>query len=356
MNQPQKVLKSACLILLAFILSTCQKEESPIDNQIYDSESDMSLLHLKATNSVSNYLLGLIDVINGMISDGSINKGIGNSLIMKIENAIKSVEKSHTSVVTLSGMKANVDKNNNSYFKGQMQALINQLEAFLKNGMIAAAQGQELISKAENAVILSDGGFVDSRDGYKYAVVLIGDQLWMAENLRATKFNDGTEIPLIENIIQWSTTNTPGYCWYANDFETYGSVYGALYNWYAVKTGKLNPVGWHVPSDAEWTILIDFLGGEEVAGGKLKEAGTTHWLSPNDGATNESGFTALPGDARYYMREYYFIGSHAHWWTSSEDYADSDKAWLRWLVYDSYYALRMSANKHYGLSLRCIKD
>ena len=139
---------------------------------------------------------------------------------------------------------------------------------------------------------------VTDYDGNHYSSVLIGSQIWMAENLKTIKYNDGTAIPLVTDATEWSNLTTHGYCWYNNDEATYGDTYGALYNWYTVETGNLCPTGWHVPTDAEWTELIDYLGGESVAGGKLKETGTTHWNSPNPGATNETGFTTLPGGYR----------------------------------------------------------
>jgi uncharacterized protein (TIGR02145 family) len=360
--QPKKnmVLISKMISLVVILLCTlmvynsCQKEEPLGENQILNSEAQSNLMQLKSTSSVTNYLLNMIGMVKVMVNEGSLNKGIGNSLIVKIENAIRSYEISSTNNVILKSSKTNLEKGNKNAFNGQLNALINQIEAIIRNGMITSEDGQELINKAESAIILSDGGFVDPRDGYKYSVVQIGDQLWMAENLRATKYNDGTNIPLVQGKAQWDALSTPGYCWYKNDFNTYGTVYGALYNWYAVETGKLSPVGWHVPTDAEWTILTTYLGGEEVAGGKLKETGTSHWVSPNEGATNESGFTALPADARYYIGDYYFLGYYAHWWSSSE--FNNDEAWLRYVANDYGGVARISPNKHYGVSVRCIKD
>jgi uncharacterized protein (TIGR02145 family) len=141
-------------------------------------------------------------------------------------------------------------------------------------------------------------GIVKDQDGNAYKTVNIGNQVWMAENLRTTKFNDNKTIPLVKDSTAWSNLITPGYCCYDNDAETYLSLYGALYNWYAVNTGKLCPEGWHVPSDEEWITLRTYLGGEELAGGKMKESGISHWQSPNAGATNQSGFTAIPGGVR----------------------------------------------------------
>jgi uncharacterized protein (TIGR02145 family) len=127
-------------------------------------------------------------------------------------------------------------------------------------------------------------GEVSDIDGNYYKTIQIGSQIWMAENLKTTRYNDGSNIPLVTDNTAWSNLTTPGYCWYNNDAATYKNVYGALYNWYAVNTGKLCPSGWHVPSEYEWTLLVNYLGGVYAAGGKLKETGTTHWYSPNAGA------------------------------------------------------------------------
>ena len=120
----------------------------------------------------------------------------------------------------------------------------------------------------------------------------------MAENLKTTKYRDGTSIPLVTENTAWLNLTTPGYCWYNNDAAHYKSTYGALYNWYVLNAGSngwknVCPTGWHVPTDAEWTTLTTYLGGESIAGGKLKETGTSHWLSPNTVATNETGLHTL---------------------------------------------------------------
>lgn len=117
--------------------------------------------------------------------------------------------------------------------------------------------------------INATGQTVTDIDGNVYNTVEIGTQQWMAENLKVTS-NEGTAIPLVTDGIGWNNLTTPGYCWYNNDNTTYGDVYGALYNWYGVNAGNFCPVGWHVPTDAEWTVLNDYLGGSSVAGGKLK--------------------------------------------------------------------------------------
>ncbi|MBA7527477.1 hypothetical protein ES705_19653 [subsurface metagenome] len=176
----------------------------------------------------------------------------------------------------------------------------------------------------------------------------------MAENLKTTKYNDGTAIPLVTNSTEWDNLTTPGYCWYNNDEASYKNTYGALYNWYTVNTGKLCPTGWHVPTDSEWTILTDYLGGYSVAGGKLKETGTTHWNSPNTGATNESGFTALPGGYRTNSGAFNNVGSNGNWWSSTE--SSSTYAWHRSMNYSSSNVYRDYSGKSYGFSVRCVRD
>ena len=198
-------------------------------------------------------------------------------------------------------------------------------------------------------------------DGNGYKTVTIGKQVWMAENLKTTKYNDGKTIPLVTDEKSWEVLTTPAYCWYNNDATANKNKYGALYNWYTVNTKKLCPNGWHVPTDAEWTILTTYLGGESVAGGKLKETGTSHWESPNTGATNKSGFTALPGGFRNHDGTFGDFGSYVLifrsngcWWSSTEQ---SDfSAYYRRLYNTLISVYRSPSDKHFGYSVRCLKD
>jgi len=189
---------------------------------------------------------------------------------------------------------------------------------------------------------------IEDNEGNKYNTVKIGTQIWMAENLKATKYNDGTDIPLVADNYLWAALTTPAYCWYNNNIVN-KNIYGALYNWFTVNTGKLCPSGWHVPSHVEWGMLADYVGAS-VAGGKLKETGTTHWSSPNSDGTNESGFTALPGGYRFNDDgTFYDLGYTGSWWSSFEG-----------LSYQMYYNRNdlywYNAIKTYGFSVRCIKD
>jgi uncharacterized protein (TIGR02145 family) len=196
-------------------------------------------------------------------------------------------------------------------------------------------------------------GSVTDTDGNVYHTVTIGTQVWMAENLKTTKYNDGSPIPLVTASATWASLTTPGYCWY-NDSSTYGNTYGALYNWYAVNAGKLAPTGWHVPTDSEWEVLGNYLGGDNVAGGPLKEAGTTHWSFPNTGATNTSGFSALPGGCRSYDGPFNYIGFSGYWWSSTAYGATN--AWYRHMYYSNANVFRFYDSYTSGFSVRCVKD
>ena len=202
--------------------------------------------------------------------------------------------------------------------------------------------------------LIPETGTITDLDGNIYSTVLIGSQLWMAENLKTTKYNDSTAIPLVTNSTAWYNLTTPGYCWYRNNEATSKKTYGALYNWYTVNTSKLCPTGWHIPSDAEWTQLIDYLGGRGVAGSKLKETGTTHWITPNIGATNESGFTGLPGGCRDDYGSFHDRGCYGNFWSATED--SSSDAWYRGLRYLSAGVHRDGYPKSDGHSVRCLKD
>ncbi|MGB5436158.1 MAG: fibrobacter succinogenes major paralogous domain-containing protein [Maribacter sp.] len=193
-------------------------------------------------------------------------------------------------------------------------------------------------------------------DGNRYKTVQIGDQLWMAENLKTTKYNDGKAIPWVTDNEIWNNLNTPAYCWYNNDETTYKNTYGALYNWYAVNTDKLCPMGWHVPTNNEWSTLIDYLGDVRNAGGKLKETGTIHWNSPNTGADNETGFTALPGGSRDDGGTFYGMGDIGLWWSSTEFETNELGAWGSDVDFGTSGVYIYGNGKYRGRSVRCIKD
>ena len=196
------------------------------------------------------------------------------------------------------------------------------------------------------------GGTVTDIDGNVYPTVTIGTQTWMAENLKTTRYRNGDSIPNVTDSLQWSTLTTAAYCNYNNDINMV-KTYGHLYNWYAITSSKnIAPAGWHMPSDAEWTTLVNFLG--DSPGGKLKATGTTYWNSPNTGATNSSGFSGLPAGDRSYTGLFHYIGVYACWWCSTEYSAAN--GWEYVLEYNRTGVTRMNYSKGLGLSVRCVKD
>lgn len=208
---------------------------------------------------------------------------------------------------------------------------------------------------------------VTDYDGNVYNTVTIGTQVWMKENLKTTHYANGTAIPLVNSNATWDalTATSKAYCWYG-DNEANKATYGALYTWAAAMNGAASvtanpsgiqgvcPTGWHLPSDAEWSQLTTYLGGESVSGVKLKETGTTHWSSPNTGATNETGFTALPGGHRYTFGAFSVIGLFGTWWSATE--LNASNAWHRYMGYYSGDVFRNYDYKEVGFSVRCLRD
>lgn len=197
-------------------------------------------------------------------------------------------------------------------------------------------------------------GTLTDVEGNVYKTVVIGTQRWMAENLRTTHYNDGTPIFYETVDDEWAYMTSEGYCWYNNDSVKCFSTYGALYNWYAVNTSKLAPAGWHVPSDSEWTVLIDYLGGGYVAGGGIKETDTTHWSSPNSGATDSSGFAALPAGFRSVDGVFAEAGYTGYWSSVTENSANFNDGYC--FFYDDTRSLRTTQCKNAGFSVRCVCD
>ncbi len=202
-----------------------------------------------------------------------------------------------------------------------------------------------------NGVFVPGNGVTDI-DGTVYTSIVINGQEWMQQNLAVTKYRNGDPIPTGLSNSTWNSATSGAYAIYNNDAAN-NATYGKLYNWYAATDSRgLCPTGWHVPSDAEWTILEMSLGGSSVAGGKMKS--TTGWNAPNTGATNESGFTGLPGGYRDIDGTYSLMGYPGHWWSSSEN--DSNFAWFRNLYYNYSNVNRNNFYKQDGFSVRCVRD
>lgn len=203
-------------------------------------------------------------------------------------------------------------------------------------------------------------GTVTDFDGHVYQTVRIGEQEWMAENLKATHYNNGVVISNITDYSQWPSLNSGAFAWYGNDYQTYGQYYGALYNSYALTDPRgLCPDGWHIPSAGEWDTLVNQLGGALIAGGKLKSALTAlyqypYWIPPNYYGTNESGFSAFPGGFRSYMGGVFSgLGSSGYWWSSTPDSVHIKGIWLTSNSASAYGEL---FNRHSGASVRCVRD
>ncbi|MBU0712425.1 fibrobacter succinogenes major paralogous domain-containing protein [bacterium] len=227
-----------------------------------------------------------------------------------------------------------------------------------------------LFSCNKNPVDSNEEETVTDIDGNTYKIVKIGDQWWMSENLKVTHYQNGDTIPNVIENSKWCDITYGAYCTY-NNVDSNLNIYGILYNWYAVNDSRgLAPTGWHVPNDLEWKELEIYLGmnlgvvdsiyfrGEDE-GGKMKEAGYQHWYSPNVGASNESGFSALPGGfrnaigQRFSEGNFYYLGYAGYWWTSTED---SIYAWDRMLNRNNSDIFRSYNGKQTGFSVRCVKD
>jgi len=197
-------------------------------------------------------------------------------------------------------------------------------------------------------------GIISDIDGNAYLVVKIVNMVWMAENLKVTHYRNGDVIPIETDNTAWSSLTTGAYCNYDNDINN-ATTFGHLYNWYAATDSRnIAPTGWHVPTDVEWQTLINYLGGNDIAGGKMKETGLTYWESPNTGATNISGFSALPGGSRYGNGIYGQIGTYG-WWGSVTE-SNINEIWTWGLCYDYSSVSRWSGGKRYGFSIRCVMD
>jgi uncharacterized protein (TIGR02145 family) len=185
--------------------------------------------------------------------------------------------------------------------------------------------------------------------------IVIGTQQWMRENLDVLTYRNGDTIPQVTDPTEWAALTTGAWCYYNND-PANGAIYGKLYNWYAVNDARgLAPQGWHIPTDEEWTTLSTKLGGEEVAGGKMKTTGTTLWTTPNTDATNSSGFAGLPGGYRFSFGSFNDVGYFGNWWSATE-YNLYSGAWCRTLKY-YHGSLRIdNFNKAHGFSVRCLRD
>ena len=222
--------------------------------------------------------------------------------------------------------------------------------------------GCEKSEPKQTQYIKGQTGTVIDIEGNVYKTIEIGTQIWMAENLKTTLLNDSSSILdncshiiTVLNDTGYINVLTTGYCWYNNITYTTENHFGVLYNFYAVETEKLCPTGWHIPSEAEWNTLTDYLGGNSIAGGKLKESSLRNWDIPNKGATNESGFNALPGGRRYSSHNTFSgMREFGYWWTSTSKSVGI--ATMKYMSYDNTAILDDEFPQTTACSIRCIKN
>lgn len=227
----------------------------------------------------------------------------------------------------------------------------------------ASCDKDDDVSKG-NTSISGDTGTLTDKAGNTYNIVKIGEQWWMAENFKSTKFNDGTDIAYVQENSEWVILETPAYCWYDNNEAIYSYNYGVLYNWYVINSGKLCPDGWHVPTKEEWIELSEYasFNGEYGASGSYI-ASTSGWKSSNDlgdvgndqVSNNESGFNGKPGGYRSNSGNFNYEGELAYWWTSSET-NDFTYAYRTSIGYYGFYIDLDYSSKQTGYSLRLVRD
>lgn len=317
------------ILIVSILNSSCQKQTnySPQINSL-----QASLISLQ--NRCDSLANALNKTNTNLQTTNNTLNNLGDSIISIQSKVVSIVNQISSLNLQLSGTNANITL---------IDSKITNLNTQLNNLLL------EL-----NALLTQQSIAVDI-DGNVYHPVTIGTQIWMVENLKVTHYRDGSVIPIITDPTSWGSLTSGAWCDYLN-VSSNGTTYGHLYNWYsAADSRNIAPIGWHVATDAEWTTLTNFLGGANIAGGELKEAGTSHWNNPNVGATNSSGFTALPAGHRYGDGSFLYLGGSALWWTSTEFSASI--GWLRYLnVFDSVIYRGNITNKVDGLSIRCIKD
>jgi uncharacterized protein (TIGR02145 family) len=330
------------------ILDACRN--NPFERSWTRSESGKGLAFMTAP---SGTLIAYATSPGSTASDGGGNNGLYTSAIlesMKIPNiTILEMFQNVRSIVSQKSSKQQIpwestSMTGNFYFNNMQNTT-----AELKKEIQVASINDISTNDEKDYIIVS-------RDNERYKIVKIGEQIWMAENLKTTKYRNGDSIgttsPATKDI---SAETKPKYQWAYDGIESNVATYGRLYTWYAVTDSrKVCPEGWHLPNYPEWIALTTYLGDNSIAGGKLKEKGSSHWLSPNTGATNETGFTALPSGCRGNKEGFIVIDIYGCWWSFSE--ISTNKA--NRLSIDCYTSniTRLDGDKKSGFSIRCIKD
>ena len=347
-------------ILILILFSTC--EDRPRNNP-FDPETDLapedwapSNLQAQVLNDSQIKLTWTQEITP--VSGFRLERLHGGGFILQIAEVDEDITEYTDTGLTLETdytyrVRAFTDENESEYTNTVEMTLFYDCTGLFMGNAVEDCAGECNGTAIEDCAGKCNGTAVEDIDDNCYETVQIGNQVWMAENLKVTHYRDGTAIPTGHNYSDWSNLTTGAYAVYDNN-ESNADTYGYLYNWYAaVDSRNIAPEGWHVPTDAEWTILTDYLGGESVAGGKLKEAGTSHWNSPNTEATNESGFTALPGGYCSNEGNYFDMGYAGYFWSST--WSGSGNAWCRKLYYYYSAVYRNGYDKRVGFSVRCVR-
>jgi uncharacterized protein (TIGR02145 family) len=252
-----------------------------------------------------------------------------------------------------------IDESNNEEISFSITGLASNTTYYLRSfatNEVGTNYGDQLVFTTQGEMgpqPCPDVPTVTDVNGNIYNTVKIGNQCWMKENYKAINYSDSQPVSHFQDSMSWVSAGVGAYCYYNNDSAQYADEYGALYNFYAIESGTLCPEGWKVPQILEWLILTDYLGGDHVAGGKMKEAGTDYWLAPNTGATNQSGFTALPGGIRLGDdSNFTAMNEGGAWWMN---YDDGD-TFLLYTSYDSDSLFSEGATRQFGVSVRCVKE
>ncbi len=345
-------------LALTSALFSCKKETTTPNNS-GNNTTDTT----KTSNDVSISGFNCASAtIAGKIINGQPVSNVTATLTYTGGNGKTYLTKSHTST-GVSGLSATLLAGTLANGEGTLVYTISGTPTTAGTANFAIALGGKTCSidvKIDDVaqIIVKPGPNVTDSEGNLYKTVTIGTQTWMAENLKVSKYSDGTTIPNITDNTQWQNNRTGAWSYYNNDVAN-NAKYGKLYNWFALSpttNGNKNvcPTGWHVPTYAEWTVLTDYLGGDSIAGGKMKEVGITSWTSPNTDATNTSLFSALPGGSRIGIGNYYGIGDYSMWWSSTVPYTTS----AVYLTLDgSSGSVASQANgTTNGFSVRCLRD
>jgi uncharacterized protein (TIGR02145 family) len=373
-----KVLGNDILNLVGIVGINNSEEESGKSVTIYPNPVEESSILQFACNNESLVKISIVDLTGNLVltTEKKLAAGIhkfsisglsAGSYLINITAAdysytsdLISVSKSfgNTSINYLSS-----DTNNENLFQHKKTLSIVPMQYNAGERLLLIAYSGNYITigthiTTANTTITFNFVSATDADNNNYPVVQIGTQKWFGKNLTTSKFNDGSSITQVQTNTTWNTLSTPAYCIYANN-ATYHALYGKLYNWFAIdaaSNGNKNvcPVGWHVPTESDWNTLLTYLGGEMVAGGKIKSICASTWLTPNSAATNETGFTALPGGYRDATGPFDFAGLYAQFWSSTS--YDGTTAWMYLLSYSDGQVGPTPDYKKGGSSIRCIKD